>query len=78
MKIAGRDVLATWKILISLGLAPFLYTFYAVMATIIAGRMGVSRRWKIWTPFITIATLPFFGYSALKFGEAGLDVSKYP
>lgn len=76
VKIAGRDVLATWKILISLGFAPFLYTFYAIMATIISGRMGVSRRWKMWTPFITIATLPFFGYSALKFGEAGLDVAK--
>ncbi len=25
VKIAGRDVLATWKVLISLGVAPILY-----------------------------------------------------
>ncbi|KAF8326345.1 glycerol-3-phosphate O-acyltransferase [Cantharellus anzutake] len=76
VKIAGRDVLASWKVLISLVFTPFLYTFYAVIATLATSRIGVSRRWRMWTPFITIAALPFFGYSALKFGEAGLDIAK--
>ncbi|KAI6002431.1 hypothetical protein F5J12DRAFT_906317 [Pisolithus orientalis] len=36
VKIAGRDVLATWKVLICLGAAPLLYTLYAVLAIAIA------------------------------------------
>ncbi|KAK7693584.1 hypothetical protein QCA50_003153 [Cerrena zonata] len=34
VKIAARDVIATWKILISMGLTPILYSFYAILATI--------------------------------------------
>ena len=32
VKVAGRDVLATWKILISLGVAPVIYAFYAFLS----------------------------------------------
>lgn len=77
MKVAGRDVLATWKILVSAGLAPVLYLFYSAMAGITAARYGFSYKYRLWAPFITMAALPFFGYSALKFGEAGSDVFKY-
>lgn len=76
VKVAGRDVLATWKILISLGVAPFLYSFYALLATIVAVKAHAPLKWRIWTPFITMASLPIIGYSALKFGEAGIDVLK--
>ncbi|KAF9519980.1 hypothetical protein BS47DRAFT_1374859 [Hydnum rufescens UP504] len=76
VKVAGRDVLATWKVLISLGLAPFLYGFYSFIAVLIAIRVGAPTRWRIWAPFATLAAMPFFGFSALKFGEAGLDVFK--
>ncbi|KAH9934780.1 uncharacterized protein B0H18DRAFT_978214 [Fomitopsis serialis] len=61
VKISGRDVMATWKILISLGLAPILYGFYAFLATMIAVRAGVPFKWRIYTPI---------------FGEAGVDVLK--
>jgi glycerol-3-phosphate O-acyltransferase/dihydroxyacetone phosphate acyltransferase len=77
VKVAGRDVLATWKVLISLGLAPFLYSFYAALATYIAYRCGASLRWKLWTPFLVMLALPCIGFSALKFGEAGMDVLKW-
>jgi len=76
VKIAGRDVLATWKILISLGVAPVLYFTYAVLATIVATKAGASTRAKILTPFLVIFALPFMNYAALKFGEAGMDVLK--
>jgi len=33
-------------------------------------------KWKIWTPFLVIFSLPFMNYAALKFGEAGMDVLK--
>lgn len=75
--MAGRDVLATWKILVSLGLAPILYTFYAILATIVAVKADAPLEWKFWTPFLVMAALPFIGYAALKFGEAGMDVLKF-
>lgn len=76
VKVAGKDVLATWKVLISLGAAPVLYSFYAFLATLIAIKAGAPMKWRIWTPFLTMGALPVLGYFALKFGEAGIDVLK--
>lgn len=76
VKVAGRDVLATWKVLISLGVTPVLYGFYAFLATIVAVKANAPMKWRIWTPFLVIMALPFIGYAALKFGEAGMDVLK--
>jgi glycerol-3-phosphate O-acyltransferase/dihydroxyacetone phosphate acyltransferase len=69
-------VVATWKVLISLGFAPVLYGFYAFLATLVAVRAGAGFQWRIFTPIILLATLPFVGFAALKFGEAGMDVLK--
>jgi glycerol-3-phosphate O-acyltransferase / dihydroxyacetone phosphate acyltransferase len=77
VKIQARDVVATWKVLISLGLAPILYALYAIVVTVIAAKAGASLKWKILTPITLICALPFVGYAALKFGEAGMDVLKY-
>ena len=76
VKIAGRDVLATWKVLISLGVAPVLYVTYAVIATIIAVKANEPMCWRIWTPLLTISFLPCMSFAALKFGEAGMDILK--
>ncbi|SRR5260221_3617936 len=76
VKVAGRDVLATWKVLISLIMIPALYVFYAIVATIIAIKAGASSNWILWTPFLSLIALPCIGYAALKFGEAGVDVLK--
>lgn len=72
----GRDVVGTWKVLISLGVAPFLYSFYALLATIISIKANAPLRWRIWTPFLVTVAIPCIGYAALKFGEAGMDVLK--
>ena len=76
VKIAGRDVLATWKVLIALGVTPVLYTLYAILATVVATRAHVSVQWRISTPLLVFILLPFMNYAALKFGEAGMDVLK--
>ncbi|KAH8117421.1 glycerol-3-phosphate O-acyltransferase [Phellopilus nigrolimitatus] len=76
VKIAGRDVLATWKILISLGVAPVLYATYAILATFIAIKANAPSWWIFWTPWLTIFVLPIMSYAALKFGEAGVDILK--
>lgn len=76
VKVAGRDVLGSWKVLISLGAAPLLYGLYAFIATIVMIRAGAPLKYRLWTPFIVVSALPFIGYAALKFGEAGMDVLK--
>ncbi|KZV71648.1 glycerol-3-phosphate O-acyltransferase [Peniophora sp. CONT] len=76
VKVEGRDVIATWKVLISLGLTPVLYLIYAFIATIVAAKAGAPLRWRIWTPVLVMAALPIIGFGALKFGEAGMDVLK--
>jgi glycerol-3-phosphate O-acyltransferase/dihydroxyacetone phosphate acyltransferase len=76
VKVAGRDVLATWKVLVSLGLTPVIYLLYSILAYVAAARFGPATKYKLWAPFVTMAAMPFFAYSALKFGEAGLDVFK--
>ncbi|KAF5315645.1 hypothetical protein D9611_004666 [Ephemerocybe angulata] len=76
VKIAGRDVLATWKVLIALGVTPVLYTIYAIIAIHIAIRARAPLKWRILTPFIVATILPAMNFAALKFGEAGMDVLK--
>ncbi|KAI0273558.1 glycerol-3-phosphate O-acyltransferase [Gloeopeniophorella convolvens] len=76
VKVAGRDVLATWKVLISLGMTPALYAFYASVATVFAIKINAPLDRILWTPFLVLTALPCIGYAALKFGEAGMDVLK--
>lgn len=76
VKVAGRDVLGTWKVLISLGAAPLLYIFYAILATMVMAKANAPLNVRLWTPFLVMSALPFIGYAALKFGEAGMDVLK--
>jgi glycerol-3-phosphate O-acyltransferase/dihydroxyacetone phosphate acyltransferase len=63
--------------LISLGIAPLLYGFYAFLATVVAVKANAPLKWRIWTPFLVLFALPFMNFAALKFGEAGVDVLKY-
>ena len=76
VKIAGRDVLATWKVLISLGVAPILYASYAVIAIVVALKANFPFGWIMWIPILAGAVLPIMSYAALKFGEAGMDILK--
>lgn len=75
--MAGRDVLASWKVLISLVAAPILYAFYALLAVLVAIKSNAPLNWVIGTPFLVIIAVPFMNYTALKFGEAGVDVLKF-
>jgi glycerol-3-phosphate O-acyltransferase/dihydroxyacetone phosphate acyltransferase len=76
VKLEGRDVLATWKVLVSLGMAPVLYTLYLAIAVSLSFKYGLPLKYKIWVPIWTIFALPAIGYSALKFGEVGMDLYK--
>ena len=69
--------MATWKILVALGVTPVLYGFYAFLAEVVVFKAGAPLNVRIWTPVLVMFALPFIAYAALKFGEAGLDVLKY-
>jgi glycerol-3-phosphate O-acyltransferase/dihydroxyacetone phosphate acyltransferase len=74
VKIAGRDVLATWKILIALAVSPVLYLLYASLVTLALVRAGAPMKWKLLTPILVLFGVPVMSLAALKFGEAGRDV----
>lgn len=76
MKIRGGDVIATWKVLVSLVVVPLLYVFYAFIATIYVYHHNILPEYRKYTPLLVIWLLPSLGYSALKFGEAGMDIAK--
>ncbi|PHH66002.1 hypothetical protein CDD81_950 [Ophiocordyceps australis] len=81
VKIRGRDVMATWKILVALGLAPTIYHFYSVIVTL---KVWHDRLWGTvpgWVPLWVV----YFGVwplmiaitlAALRFGEVGMDIFK--
>jgi len=75
-KIRAHDVIASWKVLISLGTASVLYSSYAAAATMLVIRAKAPWKWRLLTPPLTIAALASIGYATLKFGDAGMDVLK--
>lgn len=85
VKVRGYDVMATWKILISAGLAPTFYTLYATLLVAlnkhnyVYGLLpeGLSTWMIVLSTFII---LPSITYAALIFGEQSLDLLKsiYP
>ncbi|WFD44187.1 hypothetical protein MPSI1_002853 [Malassezia psittaci] len=77
VKVYGRDVLATWKILVSLGVTPVLYAGYTALATWYVRRhTNFSALHKRMAPYYTMALLPIISFSTVKFAEVGLDVYK--
>jgi glycerol-3-phosphate O-acyltransferase / dihydroxyacetone phosphate acyltransferase len=81
VKIAARDVIATWKILIALGMTPVLYCSYAGIALYIAEH---NRLWgnlpefmPPWTIFpLSAMFFAALSFLALRFGESALDIVK--
>lgn len=81
VKVQARDVLATWKILVSMALAPTLYTFYTVVLAIWTYYNRVGGRVPDFVPLWAIVIFgyvffPTITYAALRFGEVGMDILK--
>lgn len=81
VKVYGNDVVATWKILIAAGLAPTLYTCYAVLLALWAWYNSINGSIPKGTPSWKVAGLaylvfPTITYAALRFGEIGMDIFK--
>ncbi len=81
VKIQGRDVMATWKILVSMAFAPILYNFYNC---ILAYKVHQDRLWgrvpewvPLWSVFLAgWIVFPAITFAALRFGEVGMDIIK--
>lgn len=77
VKIKAQDVVGTWKVLVSLGLAPILYIFYSVIGTIFLVKgnhlsfLPIPIIFSIFYSFSLLIT-----YSALRAGEIGIDLYK--
>lgn len=76
VKIAGRDVLATWKILIGLVLLPTMYGIYTLSLFFGLLQTDLALKWKFVLPAATWTLLPFISYASLRFGEIGMDIYK--
>ena len=81
VKLQGRDVMATWKLLVSLGLAPLLYTTYTAILTWWTYRNRVQGYIPDWVPLWTVIAFsliffPSITFAALRFGETGMDILK--
>lgn len=81
VKIRGRDVMATWKILVALGFAPMLYHFYSILLVV---KTWHDRLWghvpgwvPLWVVYFAVWPLMVaITFAALRFGEVGVDIFK--
>lgn len=81
VKVQGRDVIATWKLLVSLGVAPALYQFYVFLLCFLTYK---HRFYGLVPQFVPIWSLVIIGwivfptitFAALRFGEVGMDIFK--
>ncbi|KAI9806787.1 MAG: hypothetical protein M1825_006245 [Sarcosagium campestre] len=81
VKIQARDVMATWKLLVALALAPSLYTFYGVLFAYLTYSNRVWGYVPSWVPLWSVIILeiilfPSVTFAALRFGEIGMDILK--
>ncbi len=81
VKLQGRDVMATWKLLVALAFAPILYNFYTILLTYWTYRNRVQGYMPTWVPLWAVVIFgyiffPAITFAALRFGEVGMDILK--
>ena len=81
VKLQGRDVLATWKLLVALAFAPLLYAWYTALLTWWTYRNRVQGYIPDWVPLwvviiFSLILFPSITFAALRIGEIGMDILK--
>ena len=81
VKLQGRDVMATWKLLVAMAFAPALYWTYTILLTWWTYRNRVRGYVPEWVPLwmVVIFGMVFFPsitFAALRIGETGMDIVK--
>ncbi|KAF2001883.1 CTR1 suppressor protein [Amniculicola lignicola CBS 123094] len=81
VKIEAKDVLATWKILVALAVAPLSYLWWITIFTYWYKQNGIQGYFAPGWPTSLVVTIqmvvyPCICYSSLRFGEVGMDIVK--
>lgn len=81
VKIQGRDVMATWKLLVALAFAPLVYAFYTAGLTYWTYHNRVQGYVPQWVPLWVMVLFgmgffPTVTFAALRIGEVGMDILK--
>lgn len=81
VKIQGKDVMATWKLLVAMAFAPTLYHLYSVIVTFKTYQdrfFGVVPGWApLWLVYVlSFVVMIAITFAALRFGEVGMDIFK--
>lgn len=81
VKLQGRDVMATWKLLVAMGFAPALYWLYTILLTWWTYKNRVQGYVPEWVPLWMVfivgwVIFPSITFAALRFGETGMDIFK--
>ncbi|KAH8697621.1 putative glycerol-3-phosphate acyltransferase Sct1 [Talaromyces proteolyticus] len=81
VKLQGRDVMATWKLLVALAFAPAVYAFYTIIFTYWTYRNRIQGFVPEWVPLwamvlLGIVLFPAITFAALRIGEVGMDIVK--
>ncbi|KAI1327367.1 glycerol-3-phosphate acyltransferase [Xylariaceae sp. FL0255] len=81
VKIQGRDVMATWKLLVAMAFAPALYNLYSIS---LAVKVYQDHLWGYlpeYVPFWLVYVIawiifPAVTFAAFRIGEVGMDILK--
>lgn len=78
VKIAGKDVLATWKVIVAAFAAPALYGLYALayLVFLFKRRPNLSNKAKLTRAALVWAIQPILHYLLMRLGDSGLDIYK--
>lgn len=81
VKLQGRDVMATWKLLVALAIAPAVYAFYTATFTYWTYVNRIHGWVPNWVPHwlivpIGMVLFPTITFAALRIGEVGMDILK--
>ncbi|KAI0204582.1 acyltransferase [Astrocystis sublimbata] len=81
VKIQGRDVMATWKLLVAMAFAPALYNLYSIVLTFKVYQDNLWGYWPSSIPFFLVYMIawiifPAITFAAFRIGEVGMDILK--
>lgn len=81
VKIQGRDVIATWKLLVAMAFAPILYQLYVIILVYWTYKHRIFGSVPDWLPLWSVPIIgwimfPTITFAALRFGEVGMDIFK--
>ncbi|KAI0477712.1 glycerol-3-phosphate acyltransferase [Xylariaceae sp. FL0804] len=81
VKVQGRDVIATWKLLVAMAFAPALYNLYSITLAFKVYQDDLWGYMPHWVPFWAVYVVawiifPAITFAAFRIGEVGMDILK--